>query len=179
TGSTQPPTGPVAPPAEITVGDDRNSADARVASCVTSSSGVPLVGSGGGPVSDAVAGVGPDLISAAMWGLPDGVALFDDAWTICYINPAGAALLGRPVGELTGRSLWVALPELAGTNFHSFLLHAGSSRDPVSWSGFYAPAGRWLRATADVVGELLQVAFREAAGAADAPAEGTPPLPSA
>jgi hypothetical protein len=40
---------------------------------------------------------------------------------------------------------------------------------PVTWRGFYAPAGRWLSATAELVDDLLQVSFREAA---DLPAEG-------
>jgi phosphoserine phosphatase RsbU/P len=122
--------------------------------------------------------LGPELLAAALAALPDGVALFDDEWTICYVNPAGAALLGRPAGELTGRGLWVALPELAGTVFHSFLLHARGSASPVSWSGFYTPARRWLRATAGTVGGLLQLTFWEANGPADGAAEEPPPIPS-
>src|SRR4051812_40856247 len=98
---------------------------------------------------------------AALEALPDGVAVFDADWTICYINPAGAALLERRAAELTGRSIWAALSEVAGSIFHSFLLHARSVGTPVTWQGFYAPAGRWLSATAVVVHDLLQVSFRE------------------
>jgi phosphoserine phosphatase RsbU/P len=87
--------------------------------------------------------------------------VFDADWTIGYVNPAGSALLGRHTDELAGRSIWVALPEASGTIFHSFLLHARSAGTPVTWQGFYAPAGRWLSATAVLVGDLLQVSFRE------------------
>jgi serine phosphatase RsbU (regulator of sigma subunit) len=110
----------------------------------------------------AAARLGPGTLAAALQALPDGVAIIDADWTICYINPAGAALIGRPSAELTGRSFWAALPEVAGSIFHSFLLRARSVGTPVTWQGFYAPAGRWLTATAVVVGDLLQVSFREA-----------------
>src|SRR3954453_4433868 len=90
--------------------------------------------------------------------------VFDAGWTIYYVNPAGSALLGRHTDELAGRSIWGALPEAAGTIFHSFLLHGRSAGTPVTWQGFYAPTGRWLSATAAVVDDLLHVSFREATG---------------
>ncbi|HEY4603696.1 MAG TPA: SpoIIE family protein phosphatase, partial [Blastococcus sp.] len=98
---------------------------------------------------------------AALEALPDGVAVFDADWTVCYVNPAGAALLERRAAGLTGRSIWAALPEVAGSIFHSFLLHARGVGTPVTWQGFYAPAGRWLSATAVVVDGLLHVSFRD------------------
>src|SRR4051794_22899004 len=104
-----------------------------------------------------------------MGRLPDGVAVFDADWTICYANPAAARLLGADTAELVGRNLWIALPEVAGSVFHSFLLHARAVGTPVTWRGYYAPTGRWLSATAELVDDLLQVCFREAA---DLPAEG-------
>jgi sigma-B regulation protein RsbU (phosphoserine phosphatase) len=123
----------------------------------------------------AAAQLGPGVLAAALEALPDGVAIFDADWTICYMNPAGAALIGRPPAELVGRSIWGALPEVAGSIFHSFLLHARSVGTPVTWQGFYAPAGRWLSATAVVVDDLLQVSFREAG---DRLTEGGDPEPA-
>jgi sigma-B regulation protein RsbU (phosphoserine phosphatase) len=99
---------------------------------------------------------------AALDEMPDGVVTFDADWTICYVNPAGAALFGRTVEALVGRTIWVALTELGGTIFHSFLLHARSVGGRVTWRGFYAPTGRWLTATAVVTGRDLQVYLREA-----------------
>ena len=109
-------------------------------------------------------------LAAAMGRLPEGVAVFDGDWTIRYANTAAARLLGDRTAELTGRNLWIALPEVAGSVFHSFLLHARTVGTPVTWRGFYAPAGRWLSATAELVDDLLQVCFREVA---DFPAEGS------
>jgi sigma-B regulation protein RsbU (phosphoserine phosphatase) len=113
-------------------------------------------------VSEAVRRLRPEGLVHALDALPDGVVVFDADWTIRYVNPAGAALIERPAAELVDRSSWVAMPELAGTIFHSFLLHARGVGTPVTWRGFYAPAGRWLTATAVLVDDLLQVSFREA-----------------
>jgi sigma-B regulation protein RsbU (phosphoserine phosphatase) len=104
----------------------------------------------------------PAVYAAALDALPDGVLIFDADWTITFINRAGAGLLGRPVGELVHRNIWVALPELGGTIFHSFLLHARGVGTPVTWQGYYPPAGRWLQATATVVDGLLHVSVRAA-----------------
>ena len=104
--------------------------------------------------------LGGEALAAALDRLPEGVALFDADWTIGYVNAAGAALLGRPAGELVGRNIWVALPELGGTIFHGFLLHARSAGTPVTWAGYYPPVDRWLSATAALAEGLLQVSFR-------------------
>jgi serine phosphatase RsbU (regulator of sigma subunit) len=118
----------------------------------------------------AAARLGTEQLVGVLHALPDGVVIFDAAWTLCYINPAGAALIGRSAPELIDASLWVGLPELAGTIFHGFLLHARSADAPVTWTGFYAPSGRWLSATAVAVGDLLQVSFREVVDRAAGPA---------
>jgi hypothetical protein len=101
------------------------------------------------------------MLAAVLETLPDGVVVFDADWTLGYVNSAGADLLGRSTVELTDRGIWEALPGLAGTMFHSFLVHARSAAAPVTWQGFHAPAGRWLTATAVLVGDLLQVSLRE------------------
>src|SRR3954453_10624581 len=128
------------------------------------SGGVPIGFRGGVVTGSTAARLGPDALAAVLETLPDGVVVVDADWTIGYVNPAGAALVGRPAAELTGRSLWGAIPEASGTAFHSFLLHARGAVAPVTWQGFYAPAGRWLSATAVVVEDLLHVSFREATG---------------
>jgi phosphoserine phosphatase RsbU/P len=106
--------------------------------------------------------LGPGPLAAVLRALPDGVAVFGGDWTVDYVNPAGAELLGRDAGDLVGRSIWIALPELAGTIFHSFLLHARSVAAPVTWQGYYPPADRWLSATSLIVDGLLLVSFRRA-----------------
>ena len=100
-------------------------------------------------------------LSQVLDALTDGVVVFDADWTVAYVNPAGAALLRRSTGELVDRNLWVALPECGGSLLHRFLLQARSAGTPVTWSGYYPPAGRRLSATATVGdGGLLQVSFR-------------------
>src|SRR3954451_20521772 len=126
------------------------------------SGGVPIGFRGGVVTGSTAARLGSDALAAVLETLPDGVVGCDADWTIDYGNPAGAALVGPPPAELPGRSLWVAIPEASGTAFRSFLLHARSVGTPVTWQGFYAPAGRWLSATAVVVDDLLQVCLREA-----------------
>jgi sigma-B regulation protein RsbU (phosphoserine phosphatase) len=105
----------------------------------------------------------PEFLGAALDALPDGVAVFDADWTIVFVNRSGAELLGRRRDQLLDRNIWIALPELGGTIFHSFLLHARSVGDGVTWRGYYAPAGRWMVATAVRVAGRLHVTFREAA----------------
>src|SRR4051812_13603779 len=73
--------------------------------------------------------------------LSDGVLLVDGEWTVRYLNPAGARLLGYEVGELAGANLWIAMPGFGGSIFHGQLLHARGVAGPVTWSGFYPPAG--------------------------------------
>src|SRR4051794_23340106 len=139
----------------------RRSAPSGVVFSPPRSGGAPHRGRGGMVSTSAAARLRRGQLIAALEALPDGVAVFDADWTVCYINPAGAALLERRAAGLTGRSIWAALPEVAGSIFHSFLLHARSVGTPVTWQGFYAPAGRWLSATAVVVDGLLHVSFRD------------------
>jgi len=110
------------------------------------------------------AGTDPDLLGSALDALPDGVVVFDDEWTICYVNRPGARLLRRNRDELAGRNIWIALPELAGTIFHSFLLHARSVEDRVTWRGYYTPGAEWIEATAVKDGGNLHVTFRATTG---------------
>lgn len=102
----------------------------------------------------------PASLRRALDALPDGVVVFDADWTVAYVNPAGAELLHRRPSDLVGRSIWVALPELVGGIFHSLLLNARTSATPVSWVGYFPPAGTWLAARAVLVDGLLQVTLR-------------------
>ena len=104
----------------------------------------------------------PDLLREALDAVPDGIAVFDGDWTIVYVNQAAAGLLQRERGQLLGRNIWIALPELGGTILHSFLLHARSAGTRVTWHGYYAPAAQWLNATAVREGDRLHVTMRPA-----------------
>jgi PAS domain S-box-containing protein len=47
--------------------------------------------------------------------LPAAVALLDAGWTVRYVNQRAERLMGLPRDEVLGRSLWSAVPVLAGT----------------------------------------------------------------
>src|SRR4051794_14790546 len=130
----------------------------------TCSGEVPAGRGAGDVVTDtgASAPVDAGLLGRALDAVPDGVAVFDGDWTIVYVNQAAAGLLERSRDELLGRNIWIALPELGGTIFHSFLLHARSVGERVTWHGYYTPGARWLNATALRDGDHLHVTFRPA-----------------
>src|SRR3954454_21516463 len=131
-------------------------------SVLTASNPRGIPSSPGGVVSRSTATrLGPDALAAVLETLPDGVLVLDADCAIDYVNPAGAALVGRHAAELTGRSLRGALPGASGTSLHTFLLHACNTGAPVSCQGFSPPAGRWLTVTAVLVCDRLQVSFRE------------------
>ena len=120
----------------------------------------------------AAARLGPIALTAALDGLPDAVVIIDADWTVSYLNPAGADLLGRTSTALIGHDLWTSLPELSGTIFHGFLRHARTVGTAVTWQGFYAPTGRWLSASAAVRNGLLYVHARETSDLGDADTAG-------
>jgi PAS domain S-box-containing protein len=97
------------------------------------------------------------VLAAVLDRLPDGIGLLDGDWTLCYVNPAGAELLGSSPGQLLGRVLWDVAPRARDTGFAAFLRHARRAGTPMTWRGVHARTGRELTATAELVGELLQV----------------------
>ncbi|MGY1639738.1 PAS domain-containing protein [Geodermatophilus sp. SYSU D00703] len=113
-----------------------------------------------------VHGAGVASLPAGAWRraldqMPDGAAIVDVDWGIRYANPAAAALLGRPAAEFTGCNLWIALPEAAGTIFHTCLLRARPAGAPVTWRAFYPPTGRWIDVSAHLADDLLHVSVRQ------------------
>lgn len=104
-------------------------------------------------------------VRAALDAVADGVAVLGPDWTISYINPAGAAVLDRSVGDLLGAHMWTAFPESVGTEFHTNLLAAAANApgsEPVSWSAYYGPVHGWFSDRAWRVGELVVVVYSRA-----------------
>ena len=93
--------------------------------------------------------------TAALEVLPDAVAIFGDDWTIGYVNPAAARLLGRPAGELIGRVVSV----LAGA------VGRGHRRDAAGGVvGVGVPGEACAAARVDQAGELAGGVVGEGAG---------------
>lgn len=104
-------------------------------------------------------------VRAALDAVADGVAVFDRDWTISYVNPAGAAVLDRSVGDLLGVNMWTAFPEAVGTEFQTNLLAAAAGApgsEPVSWSAYYGPVHGWFSDRAWRIGELVVVVYSRA-----------------
>jgi len=82
---------------------------------------------------------------------PDAVSVFDSQWRYTYTNPAGSALLravGRDPEQVLGRTLWDALPGVAGTPFETEVRRAMASRQVVVFEERYAPLDAWLETRA-------------------------------
>ncbi|MCU1668282.1 MAG: putative sensor protein [Blastococcus sp.] len=108
-------------------------------------------------------GLGLVPLAAVMETLPDGLVVLDPAGTVCYLNPAGARLLGRRPDQLLGRNLVGDLPDATGA-MRGLLQDARRSGRPVVGRGGLTPQGTRTSVTAVPVGELLHVYLREATG---------------
>ena len=60
-------------------------------------------------------GLAESVARSALDGVRDGVCVCADDWTIRYLNPAAARLMGRSVDELTGKNIWTEFPDAVGS----------------------------------------------------------------
>jgi PAS domain S-box-containing protein len=58
-----------------------------------------------------------DLLVQAVQGMDRPLFVLDGDWRFSYVNPSGARILGRTVGQLVGRDVWVEFPEAVGSPF--------------------------------------------------------------
>lgn len=70
------------------------------------------------------AGVGPDVLAAALAASADGIALVDATGCCLHVNPAACAILGEPAGAVVGRPS--PFPVVAN--------RAGGSRQLLRWT---------------------------------------------
>ena len=54
-------------------------------------------------------------------GIRDAFLVLDAGWRFTHVNPQAEALLGRPAGELLGRSMYEVFPGLRGGPFEAAL----------------------------------------------------------
>ena len=76
--------------------------------------------------------------------MSDPVSVLDDAWTITFINAAGAAVMERRREELIGKNLWELVPHIVGTPLHEAYQRARRDRTAVQLEEHYAPLDRWF-----------------------------------
>jgi serine phosphatase RsbU (regulator of sigma subunit) len=108
---------------------------------------------------DDTAVVPGDLLLQAVEGMDRPLFVLDEEWRFAYVNPAGARVLDRSVGELLGHDIWVEFPEAVGGPFellYRSVRHAGRADSTEAWFG---PLQKWFRADAFLTDAGLVVSF--------------------
>ncbi len=89
----------------------------------------------------------------------DGFMVLDSAWRITFLSPRGREILHQEPGDLLGRTLWEALPGLAGSRIGEALQRAARDQAMVSVEDMYAPLDRWFDVRAYPSPEGLSILF--------------------
>ncbi len=88
-------------------------------------------------------------IATVLEGIPDGFSVLDANWNIRYINARGAEMLAPRHSNgsgaaLAGSNLWLACPDMLGTELETQYRRAMALRQSCSFELLHAPLGRWL-----------------------------------
>src|SRR5688572_33202113 len=89
-----------------------------------------------------------DLLVQAVDGMDRPLFVLDTDWRFRYINPAGARVLERSVGDLLGRDVWAEFPEALGGPFERLYRGVRSTGVSGGTEAWFAPLGKWFRADA-------------------------------
>jgi serine phosphatase RsbU (regulator of sigma subunit) len=69
-------------------------------------------------------------------------------WRFRYVNPAGAALLGRTVDAMVGRDIWVEFPEAVDSPFELNYRRVAGTGEPASFEAWFDPLQLWFQVDA-------------------------------
>ncbi|WP_409330298.1 SpoIIE family protein phosphatase [Trujillonella humicola] len=100
-----------------------------------------------------------DLLAQAVEGMDRPLLVIDEDWRFRYVNPAGAAVLGRTVAALVGRGVWDSFPEAVGGPFeelYTAVRKTGESGRTVAW---FEPLQKWFQADAFLTDAGLVVTY--------------------
>jgi PAS domain S-box-containing protein len=91
------------------------------------------------------------------------VAIFvvDSDWRFSSMNTVAEEVLEQSSDELTGRVLWEAFPEFAGTVFEREYRRAVEETIGVQFEGFYGPLSLWVQVYAYPTADGLTVTFQD------------------
>ncbi|MFL6096482.1 MAG: SpoIIE family protein phosphatase [Blastococcus sp.] len=89
-----------------------------------------------------------DLLLQAVEGMDRPLFVLGEDWRFRYVNPAGAALLGRTADGMVGRVLWEEFPEAVDTPFELNYRRAAASGEPASFEAWFEPLGIWFQVDA-------------------------------
>ncbi|WP_167759206.1 SpoIIE family protein phosphatase [Blastococcus sp. TF02A_35] len=100
-----------------------------------------------------------DLLLQAVEGMDRPLFVLDEDWLFAYVNPAGAQVLDRTVGDLLGRDIWVEFPEAVGGPFEQLYRSVRSSGRAGSTEAWFGPLEKWFRADAFLTDAGLVVSY--------------------
>ena len=89
-----------------------------------------------------------DLLLQAVEGMQRPLFVLDAAWRFSYINPAGAAILGRTVDDLLGRVVWTEFPEAVDSPFSEHYERVAATGEPASFEAWFEPLRTWFQVDA-------------------------------
>ncbi|MGY1601487.1 SpoIIE family protein phosphatase [Geodermatophilus sp. SYSU D00815] len=108
---------------------------------------------------DAVGNPSGDLLVQAVEGMDRPLFVLDDDWRFRYVNPAGARVLDRTVGDLLGRGIWHEFPEAVGGPFEELYTRVRRTGASGSTEAWFGPLGKWFRADAFLTDAGLVVTY--------------------
>jgi len=100
-----------------------------------------------------------DLLVHAVEGMARPLFVLDGAWRFGYVNPAGAAVLGRTVDTMVGRVIWDEFPEAVATPFEVNYRQVSATGVPASFEAWFEPLQMWFQVDAFRTGAGLVVTY--------------------
>ena len=82
-------------------------------------------------------------LTAVLESIQDGLIVIDRDWRCTYVNKTAATLLGTVPGELIGKVIWEALPELQQSRSYRELTLAAERKASVKFEEYCAALQRW------------------------------------
>jgi len=111
-----------------------------------------------GPVADESA---PVDLGTALDRVDDGFIDLDRGWHVRYINVAAAAMLGREVGDLTGRNIWAEFPTAVGSVFDQRYRQAVETQQMVEFEEYFDLLDSWFSIRAYPSPDGVTLVFRD------------------
>ncbi|MCA0145654.1 SpoIIE family protein phosphatase [Blastococcus sp. LR1] len=100
-----------------------------------------------------------DLLLQAVEGMERPLFVLDEDWKFAYVNPAGARVLDRSVGDLLGHDVWVEFPEAVGGPFELLYRSVRQTGRAASTEAWFGPLEKWFRADAFLTDAGLVVSY--------------------
>src|SRR4051812_10056506 len=89
-----------------------------------------------------------DLLLQAVEGMERPLFVLGEDWRFRYVNPAGAAVLGRTVDGMVGRVIWAEFPEAVDTPFELNYRRVAATGEPACFEAWFEPLQLWFQVDA-------------------------------